>query len=286
MIQWFKCLSPDDPLMEDIFKTFGIEGYGYACVVMNQAFLQKVYTIDTERLSRWLNIRTPKAQKLLPFFQKLLSDYERITEQSDRKPKQSERITEQSEQITPVTTPSNPHGSTRDQEKNREEENRVDTPLTPQGDGCESAEFKNSVQLACSYAASSLANQTTHWVSPYLKGFYYFNRSKWQALTDADIATCWEKACKSWDKGKPYVQKVFERELSEFTPDKRPAMPVSKPIKNGNDHTLRHVPKIYYEFDDRIYLNEELSFKSDGVFLGEVRLMPALLYDAEEIGRA
>lgn len=122
-MQWFKCLSPEHPLMSPFIDQFGMEGYGYACLLLSEAVNKGVFSISIETLCRWLGIRKPKALKLMPYCERLLTDYSRIT-------KQSTRITEQSDRITPVISGSNPHGYRSLTEENRGEE------LCSSGSGC------------------------------------------------------------------------------------------------------------------------------------------------------
>ena len=126
--EWFRCLSPDHPSMSEIFNLFGPEGYGYACMTIYQAYTQNCFEIDPKRLSRWLNIRMPKAEKLMPYFQKLLSDYHPITKQSISITKQSDSnpvgLRSDYGPITSVTDASNPRGRIKEEREEREE--RID----------------------------------------------------------------------------------------------------------------------------------------------------------------
>lgn len=95
---YFKCLSPNHPLMIPIIANHGMEGYGYACALFSEAAPQNCYLITVEHLKKWLGLRTQKAKKLLPEFQKLLLDFAELQKITVI----NQEITETIQEITPV----------------------------------------------------------------------------------------------------------------------------------------------------------------------------------------
>lgn len=239
MKHFSKTIPSRHQLSREMKELYGWEGYGHLTCLLELADDIGFFELTTKVLSNEFGMRMPKAEKVL-------SDYKRIFEQSYRITRQSKRITPDYEHNTDVlpgntsllqdnteligsyygvTEGQNPHGSTRVLEKSKEEKSKENISEN----GPENIELKKSIELACGYASSSLNNQAAHWVHPYLKSFFVLNRSKWETLKDSDISYCWEMACKYWDKGKRYVQKVFEQQLQDFDPSKIISAPVPKP---------------------------------------------------------
>lgn len=124
-MRWFKCLTPDHPVMTPIYSDLGAEGYGHACIVLYEASSQEVFDITITHLKRWLNIRTPKAEVLLPYCSTILKYYSGLLNNPTGLLSNSEVLLSNSS----VTEASNPRGSIKEErEKEREIERKILEP--------------------------------------------------------------------------------------------------------------------------------------------------------------
>lgn len=136
-MRWFKCLDVNDVILEPIINLYGVEGYGYACIALNEAQKQDVWEIDEVRLGRWLGLRKPKATKLVPLFQKLLNDFcAKFPDVTNTIRPDYDRITTglrpDYDRITVITEASNPRHCVAPIEEREEREKN--TPLPPKGE--------------------------------------------------------------------------------------------------------------------------------------------------------
>ncbi len=127
-MKWFKCLSPDHPLMIPIIKEFGFEGYGMACAVLSECYFQELPEIDEIHLKKWLGIYPKRAKKMAEHFKRLVKDWANFTQTFQKIDQTFEKIDQTlpklSKRLVNVEA-LNPRGSIKEEEnrEKRREEN-------------------------------------------------------------------------------------------------------------------------------------------------------------------
>jgi hypothetical protein len=136
-MKWFRCISLHSKAILETCTALGKSGAFEVLLVLEEAYGQETVQLDVEQVSNWASVKRDRAERLLPYAQKALDFSRKISRKSPGNLKKSPGNLKKSPENLVDFTPSNPRGSTRDQEQNinitTTEHNRTPEPLVGEG---------------------------------------------------------------------------------------------------------------------------------------------------------
>lgn len=129
-MRWFRCPDPKLKSMLEAKAALGDAGVWQIACLINEAHQQDVWELDVETIIGWIKVKRDRANKILPFAQKIFEESSEIFGKTSKISSKSQENLSKSKDFTP----SNPHGSTRDQEREEQIRKEESPSKSPKGD--------------------------------------------------------------------------------------------------------------------------------------------------------
>ncbi len=133
MKQFTKTLPKRHPLSVEIRELYGAEGFTYLTDLLDLAQEIGKFELTPQLVARECGLKSQKVARIFENLSRIFEESCKILGLSFNNPQKSSKYPSESSKYPQRSTPSNPHGSTHDLEKRREEQSREETttPLPP-----------------------------------------------------------------------------------------------------------------------------------------------------------
>lgn len=289
MQNFTKTLPKRHPLSTEIRNLHGAEAFTYLTDLLDLVQDIGTFELTPQIVARECGLKSQKVQRIFEDLKRIFEESCKILELSLKNPEESLKNPQRSDA-------QNPHGSTHAHARpvsllvSNINNQPTNEPTNSEPDfSQEEIEFASQAEeIYKNDPSPNVVNNS--WVKGFSKLRYREAKQSRPDLSSLDLLSVWQLVCASAAKNgahkADWYQKAWNSQLNSY---QKPAIdpPKQPSVSNkGTEHPLRDVPLIFYEGDNKVYRNDELRFEPDGVFHGQTRMMPALLHDAEVIGRA
>lgn len=281
-MRWFKCLSPNSPLVLSTIKEVGKHGAFECFCVVAEAINQDVVFLDVEAVKNWAAVKRDRAEKLLRFSQEILLETLKINGKSIENPyKNPEKSDENLSEISQKTDrnlsqndeksnenlldfdPSNPGG--------RNNSNSINTINSLEKEEREKAlsqdeKFIDAVNQGYRFLAKSEDPNflNLNWVVGFLTTQFERVLANRPDMKLEHVLECWmDTCCKAQNKGinQPgWFKTVFEDKVNTFKPGINPVRNSAKSEKLRHEIILA-AEKLIYRLDGRRFKGSDLDYK-------------------------
>lgn len=111
---WFRCLTPDHPLMIELVSELGPESYFYLASLLSLANQVGEFDLTPQMLARHCRLNSQKVARIFEKLSRKFQESLKILEDSSEKLEDSGKNLEESSKILPTLGGQNPRGSIKD----------------------------------------------------------------------------------------------------------------------------------------------------------------------------